>query len=125
MSQVHRVVILNKPLKIRGYTPWQWGLGTVALAVAFWSFSLFPHEWKIANLPVGFIVGLLIFCAALVFISASQMKPALWWRNSIMYRLGLLPVKFLPRVLPAQIYPDKTIIDSARKEQTAYIEIES
>src|SRR5262249_45101386 len=96
MSLVHRVVILNKPLKIRGLTISQWVLMTIALGVAIGAGSIIPSNWKLGNLPAGFIVGLLIFCAALLFTQAMQMKPMTWWRNMIAYRLKLVPMTFLP-----------------------------
>lgn len=109
MSQVHRVIILNRPMKIRGYTPFQWILMVASAAGAFAVLSWFPKEWKVQNLPVGFLVGLCVFCVALVFIHASQLKTFIWWRNVIFYALGVLPRVFLPHSEPSVTYlePDK------------------
>jgi len=121
MSLVHRVVILNKPLKIRGLTISQWVLMTVALGLAIAAGSFIPGNWKIGNLPAGFIVGMLIFCAALLFTQAMQMKPMTWWRNLIAYRLKLVPMKFLPRSERGTIYPDPSIVDPGRDEDLPYV----
>lgn len=121
MSLVHRVLILNRPLKIRGFTFMQWFQMLVGLALSFWAFTWVPKEWKVANLPAGFIVGLLMFCGLLVFINGSQMKPGIWWRNLVAYRLKLVPVKFLPHSETSQLYPDPTIVEAPKIEDEMYI----
>ena len=121
MSRIHRVVRLNKPLKIGGHTPFQWVLMVVAVAIALIVGSKMPGDWKIGNLPAGFLVGLLIFCGALVYIQMSQMKPFAWWRNIVLYRLRLVPVKFLPRTFPGIEYPDSSIQDDDRKVDEYYV----
>ena len=47
MSVVQRVIILNKPFKIRGYTIVQWIILAGTLAVAFLVGSKVPPDWKI------------------------------------------------------------------------------
>lgn len=121
MSLVHRVVILNKPLKIRGLTISQWVLMTVALGISIGAGSVIPQGWKLGNLPAGFIVGLGIFCGALLFTQAMQMKPAVWWRNMIAYRLKLVPMTFLPHSERGTIYPDPSIVDPGRREDMPYV----
>jgi peptidoglycan/LPS O-acetylase OafA/YrhL len=124
MSVVHRVITLNKPFKIRGYTILQWIILTVSLAAGFLVGSKCPHEWKVGNLPVGFIIGLLIVCSAIVFVSASQMKPFAWWRNKILYTLGLSPVVYLPKREEGQEYPDSTIKEIIKREDQPYVTFE-
>lgn len=121
MSRIHRVVRLNKPLKIGGFTPWQWVLMVIALALAFLVGSKLPGDWKVGNLPAGFLVGLLIFCGALVYIQMSQMKPFAWWRNQVLYKLKLVPDQFLPRTYPGIEYPDSSIHDDDRKVDEYYV----
>lgn len=124
MSLVHKVIILNKPLKIRGFTVWQWILLAVSVAVAFIFGAKVPHDWKLGNLPLGFIVGLLIVCGAMVFVGASEMKPLAWWRNLFLYRLGLAPRVFFPHVEEqGHPYPDPDIIDQPRASEDNYIEL--
>ena len=77
MSISQRVVILNKPLKIYNYTIIQWIVlaGTLVLALLV-GFHM-PGNIKVANLPLGFWLGLTIFCLGIVFVHAVQMKPLL------------------------------------------------
>jgi hypothetical protein len=121
MSLVHRVIILNKPLKIRGFTLFQWAMMVLAAGLAFALGSYVPKEWKLANLPVGFLLGLCIFSAVLVLINALEMRPLAWWKNQFLYRLKLVPSVFLPHPQEATPYPDATIIEPARKEDTYYV----
>src|SRR5437660_11276578 len=121
MSVVHRVIVLNKPLKIRGFTLFQWGMMVLAAGVAFAMGSYIPKEWKLANLPVGFLVGLLIFSAVLVCINALEMRPIAWWKNQFLYRLKLVPSVFLPHPEEAQAYPDASIIEPKKAEDQFYV----
>ncbi len=124
MSVVQRVIILNKPFKIRGYTVMQWIILAVALALAFLIGSKIPHDWKLGNIPAGFLIGLVIFCGAIVFVSATQMRPMLWWKNVILYKLGIAPTLFLPHHEEGQLYPDPTIIEPAKREDQPYVTFE-
>jgi hypothetical protein len=121
MSLVHRVVILNKPLKIRGLTVSQWIMMTLALGAAIGAGSIVPGTWKFAGVPTGFWLGMIIFCGALVFTQALQMKPLTWWRNMIAYRMKLVPVVYLPHSEKGTIYPDPTMIDPGRKEDLPFV----
>ncbi len=125
MSVIQRVIILNKPFKLRGYTILQWVLLVGSLAIGFFVGSKVPGDWKLGNLPLGFILGLTIVCGALVFVSASQMKPGAWWRNTILYGLKIQPRMFLPHPEEGNIYPDPSIIDPVKIQDDAYISIES
>lgn len=121
MSLVHRVIILNKPLKIRGFSVSQWVVMGLAAAAAFAVGSFMPGNIKIAGLPIGFIIGMVIFCGALFVSQALQMKPLAWWRNMIAYRMKLVPMTYLPHSEPGTIYPDPTVIDPGRKEDLPYV----
>ncbi|HEY9867596.1 MAG TPA: hypothetical protein V6D08_00190 [Candidatus Obscuribacterales bacterium] len=122
MSLVHRVIVLNKPLKIRGFTVFQWVLIVLAVAGGFGVLSVIPKEWKIGNLGVNFIGGLSVFCVAFVFIGMSQMKPFMWWKNLFLYRLKLVPTQYLPHPEESIVYPDPTIVEAARKSDQFYVE---
>lgn len=124
MSVVQRVIILNKPFKIRGYTVMQWIILAVALAVAFLVGSKTPGDWKLGHMPLGFIIGLVIFCLAIVFVSATQMRPVSWWKNLIMYKLGLSPTVYLPNREPATLHYDPTIIEAPKAEDQPYVTFE-
>lgn len=124
MSVIQRVIVLNKPFKIRGYTILQWIILSGSLAIAFLIGSKVPHEWKVGNLPAGFLVGMVVVCAAIVFVSASQMKPFAWWRNKALYGLGMAPRVYLPNREEGQVYPDPTIKDIIKREDQPYVTIE-
>lgn len=121
MSLVHRVIILNKPLKIRGLTISQWIMGAGGVGVALLVGTQIPQQWKIGNLPAGFIVGMIIVCAVLFVSQAAQMKPIAWWRNMIAYRLKLVPLVFMPRPETGTIYPDPSVIEASRRDDRPYV----
>lgn len=125
MSVIQRVIILNKPFRIRGYTIIQWVILVGALAIGFLVGSKVPGDWKLGNIPLGFLIGLSIVCGAIVFVSASQMKPAAWWRNTILYGLKMSPRMFLPHPEEGNIYPDPSIVEPTRVRDDAYISIEN
>lgn len=123
MSQIHKVIILNKPLKIRGFTPIQWILLVVALGSAFLVGTKIPQSWKIGNLPAGFIVGLLIFCGAMVGVNASEMKPMRWWLNLFLYRLELVPKTYISHLEECEEYPDPSIEEEPKYSDEGYLDI--
>jgi len=126
MSQIHKVILLNKPLKIFDFTPFQLILMFCATITAFIVASNIPQSYKLPNgLPVGFVVGMLIFCGAIVVVKMSEVKPWAWWRNLVLYRLNMVPTVFLPRPEPGQLYPDPTIIDAKRRADEYYVESDS
>jgi uncharacterized membrane protein required for colicin V production len=122
MSQIHRVILLNKPLKIFDFTPLQLILMFTATILSFVIGSNIPGNWKINGLPVGFLIGMTIFCAALAFVKMSEFKPWPWWRNRILYPLKLIPTEFLPHLEPAQLYPDPTIMDVKKASDDYYVD---
>ena len=121
MSISQRVVILNKPLKIYNYTIIQWIVlaGTLVLALLV-GFHM-PGNIKVANLPLGFWLGLTIFCLGIVFVHAVQMKPFAWWRNQIFYHLDIYPKLVLPHVENGNIYPDATIVEISTTDNGNYV----
>jgi len=125
MSQIHKVILLNKPLKIFDFTPLQLVLMFMSTIAAFWVGSSIPQGWKVGNLPTGFVVGMLILCAAIVLVKMSEVKPWAWWRNLLLYRLNMVPTVFLPRPEPGQLYPDPTIIDAKKRSDEYYVESNS
>lgn len=122
MSQIQKVILLNKPMKIFEFTPFQLVLMFVSTITAFIVGSNVPHDWKIANLPAGFIIGLVIICLAIVFVKMSEVKPWLWWRNAVVYKLNMMPTVFMPRPEPGQVYPDPTIIDVKKRANEYYVD---
>jgi uncharacterized membrane protein len=126
VSQIHRVIILNKPLKIFDFTPFQLILMFAATITSFLVAGNVPRDWKLPNgLPVGFVCGLLIFCVAIVVVKMSEVKPWVWWRNMITYKLGLVPLQYLPRPEPGIPYPDPTIMDVKKRTDQYYVDADS
>ncbi len=125
MSQVHKVIILNKPLKIFDFTPFQLILLVAATVTALLVGTNIPKDWKVGNLPAGFLAGLLIFCAAIVGVKMSEVKPWIWWKNNLLYRLGMVPKVFIPRPEdPPHIYPDPSIIEAKKASDDYYVQSE-
>jgi hypothetical protein len=125
MSQIHKVILLNKPLKIFDFTPFQLILMFFSTILAFIVAGNVPSSWKLPNgLPVGFLLGLLIFCAAIVVVKMSEVKPWVWWRNMFTYRLKLVSTVYLPKPEPGQVYPDPTIIDVKKRSEEYYVDAE-
>jgi hypothetical protein len=122
MSQIHRVIILNKPLKIRGKTPFQWVLLVGSAALGFFIASKVPKEWQFNHIPAGFFVFGTVFGLALIFVTASEMKPLQWWRNVILYGCKLMPLMFFPHSEPAREYIDENMIES--KKEKVLVEFE-
>lgn len=121
MSLVHRVIVLNKPLKIRGYTIFQWVLMVAGAGLGFTAFSFVPKEWKLGNVPVGLIVGIGVFCAVMVPMTMLELRPRAWWKNQFLYRLKLAPTTFLPHPEQGRAYPDPTIIEAPKKQDQYYV----
>jgi hypothetical protein len=126
MSLVHKVIILNKPLKIRGFTVGQWCILAVSIALALLLAFKVPQDWKLGNLPVGLFVFIFIFGGAMAGVNAAEFKPFAWWRNLFLYKVfGTLPRSYYPYVEEqTQIYPDPDVIDPVRREDQDYIELE-
>jgi hypothetical protein len=119
MSVIRKVINLNQPVKIFEFTPIQLVLMVLSLGTALLVAGKVPSNWKVGDLPAGFLIGLLIVCMAIVFVKFTEIKPLLWWRNLIFYRLKLAPQQFFPGTEPAKIYPDTTIIEAPKRGQTS------
>lgn len=122
MSQVHKVINLREPFRLFQMTLGQIGLAALGLLLAFFFGSKVPHDWKLHNIPAGFVVGLIIFCVSLVLGRMTELKPIIWWRNNFLYGLGMVPKLYLPKPeeLPC-LYPDPTIEEKTTHEEY-YIE---
>jgi len=125
MSLVHKVIILNKPLKIRGFTVLQWCILTVAVCLAFMVATWIPKDLKIGNTPLGLWVGIIIFGGAMGGCNAAEFKPFAWWRNLILFKiLNSVPRVYYPNVEEqTQLYPDPDIIEPIKREDDSYIEL--
>jgi hypothetical protein len=122
MARVQRVILLNKPLKIRGFSIFQWVMLGISVGVGFWvSFSLVPQNIKFGNVPAGLVVFVCIVGAMGAFVTASEMKPMVWWKNNFLYRLKLVPTQFLPRPQPGTVYPDPSIIEPGKRDDDYYV----
>jgi hypothetical protein len=126
MSLVHKVIILNKPLKIRGFTFGQWFILATAVGLGFFLAFKVPQDWKLGNLPLGVFVWVFIVGGAMVGVNAAEFKPFAWWRNLFLYKIfQTVPRAYYPHnEEQLQIYPDPDVIDPARREDEGYIELE-
>jgi hypothetical protein len=106
MAIVQKVIILNKPFKIFGFTFVQLVVLAGAALCGLWIGCAVPQV-KFNGIPLGFWVFIILFCSAMVFVNASSIKPWQWWRNSILKLANLLPTEILPKPSPAKIYPQE------------------
>lgn len=122
MSQVHRVLVLNKPFKIRGMTIMQWITMAAATAIAiFVGTKVIPNNWKLGNIPAGLPVGILVWGAAYGYVTATETKPIAWWRNRILYALKIYPNLYLPKREEGVLYPDPSIREAVKREDQSYV----
>ena len=126
MSLVHKVIILNKPLKIRGFTVGQWIILAVSVGLGFLLAFKVPQDWKLGNLPVGLFVWVIIVGGAMVGVNAAEFKPFAWWRNVLLYKvLGTLPRAYFPHIeMQPQLYPDPDVIDPIKRDDEGYIQLD-
>ncbi len=123
MAIVHKVIILNKPFKLFGFSFIQLAIFVFTGLIGLWIGFSVPQV-KVNGLPLGFLVFMLIICGGMVFVHATLIQPWQWWRNRILSLAGLLPTKILPRPQAPNIYieenaKDKTnMAESALKERT-------
>ncbi|HEY9679462.1 MAG TPA: hypothetical protein V6C76_15750 [Drouetiella sp.] len=122
MSQVHKVIVLNKPLKIFEFTPIQLIMLIIAIVGGLLIATNMPKEWKFNNVPAGVFVFVAVVGAAMVLGKMSEVKPWQWWRNLVFYRLGLISDQFIPKPEEAPIYPDPTIVEAKKKTERYYVE---
>jgi len=104
MAIVQKVIVLNKPFKLFGFTFVQLIILGGAALIGLWLGTIMPQV-KINNIPLGFWVVLVFFCSAMVAVNASSIKPWQWWRNGLLSLSSLLPTEILPNSRPAKIYP--------------------
>ena len=101
----------------------QIGLCVLGAILGFAAGTNMPGDWKVGNLPAGFLVGLSIFCLAIVAGRMTEIHPMVWWKNRIFYLVGIYPRMFIPR--PNEMvhpYPDPTIVEIGPAEEEFYIE---
>jgi hypothetical protein len=117
MATVRKVELLNKPYRFYGLTITQIGIMAVALGVAFWGGMNCPNvkvQLPGSELPLGFVVFMLIVCLFSFFAFATDLRPWPWWRNRFLYTFHLRPRMYLPQSLPGVVYPDATIIEESK-----------
>jgi hypothetical protein len=125
MAQIQRVIILNKPFKIRGYTLLQWVIIGVSFAVAIiFATKVVDPSWKVGGLPVSLWVFVALFGMGLGYVHVIQSKPLNWWINRITYPLGLAPSVYLPKREEGQEYPDSSIKEPVKREDQSYVAVE-
>jgi hypothetical protein len=112
MSVVRKVELLNVPYRFYGFTVVQLLLLFFAGLIGFHAAMNVPNVKVFNGLPLGFLVFMGIFCGAMVFVFANQIRPLQWWRNKLLYTLGIRPSMYVPCHEPAHIYPDANIIES-------------
>ena len=103
MAIVHKVIILNKPFKLFGFSFLQLGVLVGTGLIGLWTWSIMPPA-KINGLPLGFLVFMFIICGGMVFVHASLIQPWQWWRNRALYLANLLPTKILPQPQAPKVY---------------------
>jgi hypothetical protein len=122
MSQAHKVIILNKPLKVFDFTIIQLVLMFFSVLGSFFAATQVPKDWKFNGMPGGALVFILLVCLMLALVKMSEVKTWSWWLNLLLYRLNAVPTTFLPKPEPAPIYPDPTIIDEKKESHKNYVE---
>lgn len=121
MSYVQRVILLNKPMKVFGFEPKQLGLLTVWVISGLIFAGRFPGDWKFHNFPIGVWFFIIWMCAAVAVVMGTRLKPALWWRNIVLYKLGMAHTTYISHLEPAPNYPDGNIIDVVKTERQKFL----
>ena len=95
----------------------------LSVGVGFWvGFNVVPQDWKLGgSVPVGLVVFVCLVGGMGAFVTASEMKPFIWWKNNFLYRLKLVPIQFLPRPQPGTLYPDPTIQEVRKRDDDYYV----
>jgi hypothetical protein len=113
MAIVHKVIVLNKPFKLFGFTIFQ-GIALIFSAlIGLWVSTSMPPI-KINGIPLGIWMFILITSAAIVPIYALQIKPWPWWRNRVLYVARLLPTEIFPKPQTANTYIDDIAKDKSK-----------
>jgi hypothetical protein len=103
MAIVHKVIILNTPFKLFGFSFVQWIVLLLTALISCWAWFNTPPV-KINGLPLGLFVFLAIFCTGIVFVHATLIKPRQWWLNRILYAARLVPLELMPKPQPIKTY---------------------
>jgi hypothetical protein len=111
MSVVRKVIILNKPLKLFGFTLGQGALLILTVLFLFWLSGHCPAG-KLGNLPLSFWIPFAVGCSALVAVKATEIKPLQWWKNRLLWHTEFLPKVYVPGFEAAPRYPDESIIEA-------------
>jgi hypothetical protein len=119
---MHKVIILNKPLKVFDFTIVQLVMMFFSVIISFVVSSWVPKEWKFNGMPGQAVTFIILICIAIALVKMSEIKPWGWWINNILYRLKIVPTIYLPRSESAPIYPDPTIIEPKKKSDDNYVE---
>jgi hypothetical protein len=106
MAIVQKVIVLNKPFKIFGFTFVQWIILAGTALAGLWLGTAMPQV-KFNGIQLGIWITITTPCIALVCVNASSIKPWQWWRNRILSLSNLLPTEILPQPRPANIYPEE------------------
>ncbi|MCW5824056.1 MAG: hypothetical protein KIT34_14725 [Cyanobacteria bacterium TGS_CYA1] len=121
MARTYQVINLKQPVKLFGFTIRQLIFLAIGIGLGFLAISKVPGDWKIGNLPVALFA--FIFCVSIGIVAGffTDLKPMAWWRNSLMYRLGMRPTTYMPRPEERIPYPSSDIDDDDRKEDEYFI----
>jgi hypothetical protein len=103
MAIVHKVIVLNTPFKLFGFSFIQWLVLLVTGLIGLWIGFSMPTV-KFNGLPLGFLVFMAILCGGMVFVHASLIQPWQWWRNRFLHIAKLLPTEILPKPQPIKTY---------------------
>lgn len=112
MSVVRKVELLNVPYRFYGLTIGQILLLALAALIGFHLAMNVPNVTVFQGMPLGFLVFMAVFCGAMVFVFANQIKPMQWWRNKVIYTFGIRPTIYVPCQKPAPNYPGANIIEA-------------
>lgn len=96
MSSQHKVLILNKPFRIYGFTPPQMGCFVLSFVLALLAAKHLP-AWQIAHIPLSFLCGLLLLSIGLTITQATNIRPLAWWRKRLEFAMKALPM-YLPDI---------------------------
>ena len=122
MSQMHKVIILNKPLKVFDFTIIQLGMMFFAVLFAFFAATQVPKDVKVNGMPGSAVLFIVLICADIALVKMSEIKPWGWWINMVAYRAKLIPSVWMPHPEVAPIYPDPTIIEAKKASENNYVE---
>ena len=103
MSQMHKVIVMNKPLKVFDFTIIQLGLMFFAVLLAFFAASQVPKDVKINGMPGGVVTFIILICIAMALVKMSEVKPWSWWINMFAYKMNVVPTVWMPHPEAAPI----------------------